>query len=76
DSFMLAQYVDSVILVIDANHTRTPVVREVVGKLTQQGSRIDGVILNRLNAKKASRYSGYYHYQAYYGEETKSGAAK
>ncbi len=76
DSFMLAQYVDSVILVIDANHTRTPVVREVVGKLTQQGSRIDGVILNRLNAKKASRYSGYYHYQAYYGEEPKSGAAK
>ncbi|GHY15221.1 exopolysaccharide biosynthesis protein, putative [Vibrio cholerae] len=76
DSFMLAQYVDSVILVIDANHTRTPVVREVVGKLTQQGSRIDGVILNRLNAKKTSRYSGYYHYQAYYGEETKSGAAK
>ncbi|ELP1739732.1 exopolysaccharide regulatory tyrosine autokinase VpsO [Vibrio cholerae] len=76
DSFMLAQYVDSVILVIDANHTRTPVVRDVVGKLTQQGSRIDGVILNRLNAKKASRYSGYYHYQAYYGEETKSGAAK
>ncbi|HGF7178306.1 TPA: exopolysaccharide regulatory tyrosine autokinase VpsO [Vibrio cholerae] len=76
DSFMLAQYVDSVILVIDANHTRTPVVREVVGKLTQQGSRIDGVILNRLNAKKASRYSGYYHYQAYYGEETKSGTTK
>lgn len=76
DSFMLAQHVDSVILVIDANHTRTPVVREVVGKLTQQGSRIDGVILNRLNAKKASRYSGYYHYQAYYGEDNKPGSAQ
>ncbi|ENM5827453.1 exopolysaccharide regulatory tyrosine autokinase VpsO [Vibrio metoecus] len=76
DSFMLAQHVDSVILVIDANHTRTQVVREVVGKLTQQGSRIDGVVLNRLNGKKASRYSGYYHYQAYYGEDHKSSATQ
>lgn len=50
--------------------------REVVGKLTQQGSRIDGVVLNRLNAKKASRYSGYYHYQAYYGEDHKSSATQ
>lgn len=74
DSFMLAKYVDSVILVIDAHHTRTPMVRDVVGKLTHQASRIDGVILNRLNAKQASRYSGYYHPQAYYADYGKASA--
>ncbi|MDN3697948.1 MULTISPECIES: exopolysaccharide regulatory tyrosine autokinase VpsO [Vibrio] len=69
DSFMLTQYVDSTILVINAAHTRTKVVRDVVGKLAQQGVRIDGVILNKLNVKKAAHYGGYHQYQSYYGSE-------
>ncbi|MGL5108184.1 MAG: exopolysaccharide regulatory tyrosine autokinase VpsO [Vibrio ordalii] len=69
DAFMLSQYVDSTILVINAPHTRTKVARDVVGRLTQQGARIDGVILNKLNTKKASNYSGYHQYQSYYGPE-------
>ncbi|OXX74266.1 polysaccharide biosynthesis tyrosine autokinase, partial [Vibrio sp. V03_P4A6T147] len=69
DAFMLSQYVDSTILVINAPQTRTKVARDVVGRLTQQGARIDGVILNKLNTKKASNYSGYHQYQSYYGPE-------
>ncbi|MCC2521865.1 exopolysaccharide regulatory tyrosine autokinase VpsO [Vibrio coralliilyticus] len=69
DAFMLSRYVDSAVIVINASHTRTKTVRDVVGKLAQQGTRIDGVILNKLNVKKASAYSGYKQYQSYYGVE-------
>lgn len=69
DAFMLSQYVDSTILVINAAQTRTKIVRDVVGRLTQQGARIDGVVLNKLNIKKASHYSGYQQYHSYYGAE-------
>lgn len=69
DALMLSQFSDSAILVVNANQTRTGVVKSVTGKLVQQGVRLDGVVLNKLNVKVASKYEGYHSYHSYYGTE-------
>ncbi|MFO6423771.1 GumC family protein [Motilimonas sp. KMU-193] len=75
DAYLLSQKVDSCILVTRAEHTRTGVVKHTLGKLVQQGVKIDGVILNRLNLKKAAKYSGHGSYYEYYGYAEKAPAA-
>ncbi|MCF8779327.1 polysaccharide biosynthesis tyrosine autokinase [Vibrio sp. IRLE0018] len=67
DSYVLAQYADSTIIVINADRTRVSEVKEVVMRFAQQGTRMDGVILNKLDAKQASRYGHYGSFQGYYG---------
>lgn len=67
DSYVLAQQADSTIIVINADRTRVSEVKEVVMRFAQQGTRMDGVILNKLDAKQASRYGHYGSYQGYYG---------
>ncbi|MDO6524316.1 polysaccharide biosynthesis tyrosine autokinase [Motilimonas sp. 1_MG-2023] len=78
DAYLLSQKVDSCILVTRAEHTRTGVVKQTLAKLVQQGIKIDGVILNRLNLKKAAKYGGHGNYHEYYGyaEKTKLSPVK
>ena len=75
DAYLLSQKVDSCILVVRAEHTRTGVVKQTLGKLVQQGIKIDGVILNRLNLKKAAKYGGHGSYYEYYGYAEKASAS-
>ncbi|NVC63213.1 polysaccharide biosynthesis tyrosine autokinase [Vibrio sp. 05-20-BW147] len=67
DSYVLAQQADSTIIVINSDRTRVSEVKEVVMRFAQQGTRMDGVILNKLDTKQASRYGHYGNYQGYYG---------
>ncbi|GLP96018.1 GumC family protein [Paraferrimonas sedimenticola] len=78
DTFVLSQFADSCILVVKANATRTGAVKSTVGKLVQQGVKIDGVILNGLDVKKANKYGDYQTYAEYYtdGSERKGGLEK
>jgi len=75
DAYLLSQKVDSCILVVRAEHTRTGVVKQTLGKLVQQGIKIDGVILNRLNLKKAAKDGGHGSYYEYYGYAEKASAS-
>ncbi|GLS84599.1 GumC family protein [Paraferrimonas haliotis] len=66
DTHLLAQHCDSCILVIKAATTRQPQVKVAVGRLIQNGVRIDGVILNRMDLKDAHKYGDYQTYSDYY----------
>ncbi|RJG47907.1 GumC family protein [Motilimonas pumila] len=66
DALLISKNVDSCILVTKAEQTRTVIVKQTLGKLVQQGVKIDGVILNNLNMKKAQRYGDFESYSEYY----------
>lgn len=70
DALLISKNIDSCIIVTRAEHTRTGVVKQTLGKLVQQGIKIDGVILNRLNMKKAQRYGDFENYSEYYQSAT------
>ena len=47
DGFALARHVDGVILVVEAEYTRWPVVQNFKDRLVSSGANILGVVLNK-----------------------------
>lgn len=62
DASVLANRVDGVLLVTDANHTRREMAIRARDTLRQVGGNVLGAVINRIS----SRASGYYQYYYYY----------
>ncbi|TXS89903.1 polysaccharide biosynthesis tyrosine autokinase [Parahaliea maris] len=65
DARVIATHVDSVVYVVKADATSAHKVTIGLGHLTQTRAPITGVVLNRLDVKKAEKY-GDYGYGGYY----------
>jgi capsular exopolysaccharide synthesis family protein len=66
DPMILSPMSDGVILVVEANQTRKPVVMQAVTRLRQVQANILGGIVNKLDLRKAG-YGYYYYYYSDYG---------
>jgi capsular exopolysaccharide synthesis family protein len=68
DALVLAKQSDSVIYVVRSEMTKYSVVKQGISRLLQVTSKIDGIVLNRVNIEKYSKegtYQGYYDHYGY-----------
>lgn len=70
DPMILSPMADGVILVVEANQTRKPVVMQAITRLRQVKANLIGGIVNKFDIKK-SGYGYYYYYNdyGYYAED-------
>ena len=66
DVQILAAKVDGVVLVIHPGHTQIDGARATMEQLRRAGTRVVGVVLNRIPRHRAEYYGGYRHYSPYY----------
>jgi capsular exopolysaccharide synthesis family protein len=66
DVQILASKVDGVILVVHPGHTHADAALATQEQLSRTGTRILGVVLNRIPRHRADYYGGYRHYSPYY----------
>jgi len=66
DARILAVSADSTILVVKAFSTSRYYAREVVAHLTNAQARVGGVVLNDVDVRRRSYYSGSSYYRTYY----------
>ena len=70
DALVLSPETDGVLLVVKANHVNRRYIKDAVKQLESAGSRILGVVLNRVDVRRDSYYRNYSKYYAsYYGED-------
>lgn len=68
DAMLIAGSSDSVIYVVKADSTSEKLINSGLGRFLQVGHRLDGVILNQVDLKKADvaeRYAGFYDQYGY-----------
>ncbi|WP_417760619.1 GumC family protein [Shewanella sp.] len=74
DALIIAKHVDTVLYVVAADKTRAGTVQNGIDKLLQAENNLCGVILNKVNLKKATQgygdYSEYGYYQYYSSEHS------
>jgi len=70
DPLILSPFADGVILVVEANQTRKPIVMQAITRLQQVKAPLIGGIVNKFDIKR-SGYGYYYYYNdyGYYAEE-------
>ena len=68
DPMVLSPLVDGVILVVEANETRRPVVKEAIARLKNVKANILGGVVNKFDSRRSGY--GYYYYYADYGYYT------
>jgi capsular exopolysaccharide synthesis family protein len=66
DVQILAARVDAVIMVVHPGHTQADAARATMEQLQRSGTRVVGVVLNRIPRHRADYYGGYRHYSPYY----------
>ncbi len=66
DARILGVLADSTILVVKAFSTSRHIARDAVSHLVQANARVGGVVLNDVDIRRRSYYSGYQNYQSYY----------
>ena len=66
DARILAVNADSTVLVIKSFSTSRHQAREAVSHLTSAHARLGGVVLNDVDVRRRSYYSGYSYYRTYY----------
>lgn len=64
DPMILSPLADGVVLVVEANQTRKPVVMQAITRLKQVKAKLIGGIVNKFDIKK-SGYGYYYYYNDY-----------
>jgi capsular exopolysaccharide synthesis family protein len=64
DPMILSPLADGVILVVEANQTRKPIVMQAITRLRQVKANLIGGIVNKFDIKK-SGYGYYYYYNDY-----------
>jgi capsular exopolysaccharide synthesis family protein len=64
DPVILSHLVDGVVLVVEANSTKKPIVMQTVTRLQQVQAKIIGGVVNKLDLSK-SGYGYYYYYSDY-----------
>lgn len=73
DTPVLGPIVDGVVLVVGAEASSRPTVQRAIEQLTSVGSKMIGVVLNRVDLERNSYYYGQYYaeyYRSYYAEGT------
>jgi len=81
DAWVLSAKVDGVMLVIRPGSTHREAVKTVMEQINRSGARVIGVTLNRIPAKQAEYYGGYWYISPYhagnrYGYAGDNGSAK
>ncbi len=66
DAWVLAAKVDGVLLVVRPTYTHRDAVRTVMEQVTRMGARVVGVALNRIPARQAEYYGGYWYISPYH----------
>jgi non-specific protein-tyrosine kinase len=64
DASILGARCSGAILVVDAGRTRTDACRRAVDTLGNTGTKILGVVLNKITSRRASSYYYYYYYSS------------
>jgi Mrp family chromosome partitioning ATPase len=78
DAVIVSKLCDSVVYVVRSDSTSYKVINNGLSRFMQIGHRVDGVVLNQVDLKKAKKtgeYSGFYDqygYQSYPTEQQKS----
>jgi capsular exopolysaccharide synthesis family protein len=73
DALVLSNWVDGVVLVTQAGHTRRELAQQAVTSLQQTGVNLFGGVLNRISSKNTgNRYRRYYAH--YYGQRSDDGS--
>lgn len=67
DAMVLSTYADAVLYVVKADDTAAPLAAKGITRLKEVGAPITGVVLNKVDIEKTSRYGDYYaqYYQNY-----------
>ncbi len=77
DALILGTLASALIYVVRSEHTATDLVSKGVGKLLQSNAPVTGVVLNRVDIKKARKYGySYDGYYDYYGYSSTSSSKK
>lgn len=73
DASIIAKESDGVVIITEPEKDSTRIINRSKQQLESSGTRILGVILNKINMKKNSYYGKYYgsYYGKYYGDEKK-----
>jgi len=65
DPMVLSPLVDGVVLVVEANETRRPVVQQAINRLKNVNANLLGGVVNKFDSNRSGY--GYYYYYADYG---------
>lgn len=68
DSVLVSKHCDSVLYVVRADSTSHKVINQGLSRFMQIGHRVDGIVLNQVDLKKAKKsgaYSGFYDQYGY-----------
>ena len=65
DPMVLSPLVDGVVLVVEANQTRRPVVQQAINRLRNVNANLLGGVVNKFDSNRSGY--GYYYYYADYG---------
>lgn len=75
DAVLVAGVVDGVVIVVDSQRTAKQLIREVRTKLINFDAKILGVVLNRVDTRRAGYAQYYSRYTNYYNEGTTENTA-
>jgi capsular exopolysaccharide synthesis family protein len=67
DALVLSSYADALVYVVKADDTAAPLAAKGIKRLKEVGAPVTGVVLNKVDVEKSSRYDSYYagYYQNY-----------
>jgi capsular exopolysaccharide synthesis family protein len=68
DAWVLSAKVDGVLLVVRPTYTHRDAVRTVMEQVNRMGARVVGVALNRIPARQAEFYGGYWYISPYHAK--------
>lgn len=71
DARIIGQYVDAILFAVAWDQTRTEVLESGLSEMTNSGLKITGLILTKIDGKKAKGYGGAARYGTYYAEYSK-----
>ncbi len=66
DATVLASLVDGVLLVLNPGQTKKDAARATVEQVHRVGSKVVGIVFNRIPRHRSDYYGGYRHYSQYY----------
>ena len=72
DARIIGQQADAILYAVAWDATRSVVVEAGLGEISNSGLNLTGLILTKIDGKKAKSYGGATRYGSYYGEYSKS----
>jgi capsular exopolysaccharide synthesis family protein len=67
DAMVVSNLCDSVVYVVRADSTNQNVINNGLSRFLKNGKRVDGIVLNQVDLKKAKKNGGYSGYYDQYG---------